>query len=202
MKIEQKLWSSLNGWETLRTFEEGPEAQLVLAFGDRKVLEEPKRYEEMCEMYPNAHIVSASSSGDILGTEVLDGQIVLTAVYLEKTKLKVVSVDIEDARSCFEYGEKIGLQLQSSTLVHVFLISDGQNVDRSVLVKGIASVLPNHCQITGGLPETESFLKKRWLDLIPPPLPEKLRQSDFMARIWRWVTDRSEDGIHSAPCEK
>lgn len=181
MKIEQRKWSA-GCWETLSAIEEAERAQLVLVFGDRKILEDPKRFEEMRKMYPNAHILSASSSGDILETDVLDNQIVLTAIYFEKTKLRVISLDIKDFRSCYQCGEKIALFLQSPELSHVFVISDGQMVDGSVLVKGMASFLPKDCQITGGMAGDGQRFEKTLVGLDANPISGRIAAIGFYGK--------------------
>ncbi|MCC5833018.1 MAG: FIST C-terminal domain-containing protein [Chlamydiales bacterium] len=185
MKIEQKRWAASSGWETLKAFDEAQTAQLVLAFGERDVLEDAKRYEEMREMYPNAHILSASSSGDILGAEVFDGQIGLSAIYFEKTQLKAYSVDVEDFYSYFACGEKIGLHLYSPDLVHIFVVSDGQKVDGSILVRGIASVLPKECQITGGLAGDGVRFEKTVVGLDSAPVSKRIAAIGFYGKNLR-----------------
>ena len=126
-------------------------AQLVLAFGGRKELMDGAVFAQMREMYPKAHVVSGSTAGGIMGTEMRDGSIALTAVYFENTQIKCVSVDNSMAENSYESAKALAGQLVGEGLVHVMVISEGLKVNGTELARGMTEVLPKDVSVTGGL---------------------------------------------------
>src|SRR3989344_7152491 len=120
MKTEQRRWTEKEGWVvTSRSKLEGV-PQLVLAFGARATIEDPKRFAELRTAYPApaTHILTCSTAGEILDRHVYDGSIVVTAVYFEKTKLQFATTDIKDASESGDSGRKLGAALPQADLVH------------------------------------------------------------------------------------
>lgn len=125
---------------------------LVLAFGDRVLLSDAKRFEELKEAYPAAEILLASTSGNIFGTSLDQESIVATAIGFETpVQLQIFRAQISEAKSSFEAGRILAEQLPKNGLVHVFLLSDGHLVNGSELIKGVLSQLPPKVAVTGGL---------------------------------------------------
>src|SRR5690349_8666508 len=95
LQIEQRQWTPAAGWR----WHESPRAsacpQLVLLFGDWNCVSAPERYHEARAMYPGAHIVSASTAGEILGTGVHDRSISLTALQFDESPVAAVAAPIE-----------------------------------------------------------------------------------------------------------
>ncbi len=150
MKIEQRRWEE-GEWSLFSKEQLSEVPQLVLAFGDRATLQKSDMYAEIKELYPDSHIVSGSSAGEILGTNVTDGQISLTAIHFEKTSIEVAEVEISDMKQSEAAGESLGKKLTSEGLVHVMMFSDGLQVNGTGLVAGISKALPDHVSVTGGL---------------------------------------------------
>ncbi len=151
MKIEQKHWTEGEKWTTLKEAHLGNSANLILAFGDKKVLAEQRIYEDLKLMYPKAHIIIGSTSGEIVDTEVHDGSVVVTAICFEKTSIKVAHANIDTGSESHKAGEKLAKELNSSDLRHIFVISDGMHVNGTALVAGLESVLGDQVSVTGGL---------------------------------------------------
>ncbi len=149
MKTEQRVWTPANGWTP------GPPslgaAQVVLVFGAKGALADPAHLREIRAAYPDAHVVGGSTAGEIAGTHVLDGSIVTTAVRFESTKLATASIDLAPGEGSAAAGERLARRLPLEGLVHVFVVSDGQRVNGSELVRGMASALPRAVAVTGGL---------------------------------------------------
>ncbi|MFA5997033.1 MAG: FIST N-terminal domain-containing protein [Candidatus Paceibacterota bacterium] len=160
MKIEQKQWTPKENWKTLTAIPLPSEPQLVLAFGARPVLGDQVRFEEIKSMYPHSHIVTCSTSGEILGTEVSDGTISLTAIYFEKTGVQVSQTEITESSESFEAGKRLAAGLPKEGLAHTMIFSDGLKVNGTALVRGIAEVLGENIQITGGLAGDGSSFKE------------------------------------------
>ena len=150
MKIEQVRWTQESGWEA-RTPDQSVAPHLVLTFGGTDALRAGPPLDELRSRYPNAHLLGCSTAGEISGAEVTDGAIVATAVEFEHSMVRGVSLDIADARDSAGAGRRLAEGLPAEGLVHVFVLSDGLQVNGSDLVAGLTEVLPAHVTITGGL---------------------------------------------------
>lgn len=151
MKLEQKHWTEQKKWTTIGGSNLGNTAHLVLAFGNKKVLSEQHIYSDLKAMYPQAHILMGSTSGEIVDTEVYDNSVVSTAITFEKTNIRVANVQITSGSESQKSGEDLAKQLDSPELRHIFVISDGMHVNGTALVAGFQAVLGNRVSVTGGL---------------------------------------------------
>ncbi|WP_445383665.1 FIST signal transduction protein [Robiginitalea sp. IMCC43444] len=107
---------------------------------------------EMKAKFPDSILFGCSTAGEIMGNEVFDSTAVLTAVKFEKALLRTFSIDLEqDAADCFSAGRKIYLGLEGKDLRHIFVLSDGLNVNGADLVSGLQSRASETVSITGGL---------------------------------------------------
>ena len=169
MKTEQRKWTSETGWELSLDGQLNESAQLVLAFGGRHELSEAERYNEIRAFYPNARILSGSTSGEIIGNEVHDDSIVCTAVEFEKTKLKYAELNIADVENSTEAGKQLANDLKQDDLRHVFVLSEGLKVNGSELVKGFNEALPRSVSVTGGLVGDAARFEKTVLGIDKAP---------------------------------
>jgi len=152
MKIEQMCWSSGHGW----VYEAAAgglkdTADLVLVFGSTAALRKEERLAEVKRAYPRAYVFGCSTAGEICGTTVSDDSIVATAVDFEQTETRHASIALQDVRDGFDAGVRLAALLPHERLVHVFVLSDGLDVNGTDLVNGLASGLPADVSITGGL---------------------------------------------------
>ncbi|MGC6429549.1 MAG: FIST signal transduction protein [Jejuia sp.] len=115
---------------------EFPEAQAVL--------------DTIKERFPKAIVMGCSTAGEISNVSVKDKTIALTAVALEKTRLKKVSFTIKDKNCSEPAGKDIAKALIEADLKHILILSDGLNVNGADLVNGLKQEAPN-VTITGGL---------------------------------------------------
>jgi hypothetical protein len=151
MRIEQKIWSSANGRASSTPPTLGESASLVLLFGSTSILSKRDHFESIRKCYPKAHIFGCSTAGEIVGTEVLDDSLVVTAVAFEHTQLKGAQVKLAEAGDSYRAGERLALSLDPEGLVHVLVLSDGLKVNGSQLVEGLVKNLPPGVTATGGL---------------------------------------------------
>ena len=150
MKITQHHWTNENGWQTMKGEDIAQKAQLVIAFGQREVMENPSRFEEIRKMYPTAGILSASTSGEILDNEVFDESIALTSVFFEKTALQFAKTN-STGKESKQIGNDLAAQFPLEGLKHVFVLSEGSTVNGTALVEGMIEKLGTKITITGGL---------------------------------------------------
>ncbi|HAR96085.1 MAG TPA: hypothetical protein DCR97_09010 [Deltaproteobacteria bacterium] len=129
----------------------GESAQLVLLFGSRSIIEKQQFFEEVKHTYPKAYVFGCSTSGEIHGTEVEDDSLVVTAVHFQQTPLKGACVNIADVGNSYGAGRALADSLPSEGLRHLFVLSDGLNVNGTELVNGMTDSLPKGVIITGGL---------------------------------------------------
>ena len=174
MKIEQKKWTAEAGWKTLSAGDFSVDPDLVLLFGGNAALKDAKIFDEIRSWYPKSHIVSASTAGEIVGAEVSDDSLALTAVKFDKTELKFVEADIDNAEQSEEIGKKLARSLPSENLTHVMIFSDGLFVNGTPLVKGLLSVLPKNVSVTGGLAGDGARFKETLVGLDGVAVSKKL----------------------------
>jgi hypothetical protein len=169
MKIEQKRYTPKDGWKTLSDYQLKDKAQLVFVFGARNLLEKGKYFSEVKKFYPKAHILSASTAGEILDTSVSDGSIAVTALFFESTKLEVAQTSIKSMKESFEVGQRLASKLNPKDLVHALVLSDGLNINGTELVKGLISKLPKNVAVTGGLAGDGANFKETLVGLDAAP---------------------------------
>jgi hypothetical protein len=150
MRIEQRVWSQ-GGWTTGGELPlEG--AQLVLLFGGRDVLAEREWAPELARAHPGAIVFGCSTAGEICDTRVRDDTVVATAVRFDATRLEVRHTLVDQGPDASaRAGAAVAQALPTEGLRHVLVLSDGQRVNGSELVRGMLSHLPPGVQVTGGL---------------------------------------------------
>lgn len=151
MRTEQLQWSAGSGWISLNGQSLSHEAQLVLMFGSTTLLKNKELTKKAKDMYPTAHFVGCSTSGEIIDTHVNDETISLTAIKFNKTDLIARNISIDNASDSYNVGKALIHKFDHKGLKHVFVLSDGLNVNGSQLVKGMRDALPTGVSVTGGL---------------------------------------------------
>jgi len=151
MQIEQTRWSQGKGWIPQPPGKLGADAKLVLLFGSLACLRQTAWQDDIARAYPDAHRLGCSTAGEICGTEVTDDTLVATALNFERTALRGASLKLSDVKDSYQAGKQLANSLPHESLVHVLVISDGQNVNGSELVAGLTEHLPSSVTLTGGL---------------------------------------------------
>jgi hypothetical protein len=158
MQINQFRWSEKNGWESTPGFL--TDADLVLIFADNAFFQTDDCYIQLHDMFPHAHIVGCSSSGNVLGVEISDGDIVATAVKFKSSKVLLASIDIEPGQNAREIGVHLMNKLNTPGLRHAIIISDGLLINGSELTNGLNRAgIP----VTGGLAGDGTRFGKTWV---------------------------------------
>jgi hypothetical protein len=150
MLSEQIRWSAHDGWNGYDATK-GASRDLVLVFFDNTMCLEPQWYETLKQMYPNAAIAGASSSGNVSNTTITDQDAVATAITFDRSKVRCVSKKVADYADAETLGAVLGKELLGESLRHVLILSDGLGVNGSELARGFSQVLPEGITITGGL---------------------------------------------------
>jgi hypothetical protein len=155
MHIHQSQWTEATGWQPeLQPFanlNSEADQQLVMLFGHPEQLKKTAFLDAIQQAYPAAKIIGCSTSGEILETQVADGSICLTAVQFAHTQLRTATIQLQPGEDSLTAGDRLSQGLDPRDLVHVFVLSDGLQVNGSDLVRGMMRNLPEQVNITGGL---------------------------------------------------
>jgi hypothetical protein len=158
MQISQIRWLKVSGWEPSPAF--SANAELVLVFADDVFFQTETCFRELRNRFPKAHIVGCSSSGTVAGVGISDGDVVATVIKLDRSRVRMASVDIKVGRSAGELGEQLMAELLAPELRHVFVLSDGLQINGSELAQGLNQAgIP----VTGGLAGDGTRFGKTWV---------------------------------------
>ncbi|RVT77324.1 histidine kinase [Flavobacterium sufflavum] len=135
-------------------------ANLVLAFGERVLLEEIQPYKKIRDLYPEAQIVICSTSGQISNTNLIENSIVATAVEFEKTDIKVAEIDIFKNSDIHELGNKIESDFFDENLKSILILSEGSFVNGTELINKLIKQTEGRIPIFGGLAGDEYKFEK------------------------------------------
>jgi hypothetical protein len=182
MKVAQQFFDAARGWQLLGETIAGDSAQLVLVFGERRMLESDAPYAFLKKAYPKANIILASTAGEIAGTEVSEDRIVATAISFEKTAVRCASTDITDTTGSFHAGKVLATQLAGADLVNIFVISDGQRVNGTELTRGFNESMSAGVVLTGGLAGDGTRFEKTLVGLDENPRPGRIVAVGFYGK--------------------
>jgi hypothetical protein len=151
MKIALFKYDSIK-WEShFENSSQEEDTQIVLCFGDKKILASLDIYNTVRAKFPFAKIVFSSTAGQIFNLQVLDSVMIAVAFSMEHTPIKAAKVSIDDYESSYSAGYELIQKLPKEGLSYLFIISDGHKINGSELVKGINSVVADNVVVSGGL---------------------------------------------------
>lgn len=133
---------------------------LVLAFGERVFLDKILPYKKIKGLYPESHIVICSTSGQISNTNLIENNIVATAIQFEKTTIKVSEIDIFKNSDIQELGNKIETDLFDKDLKSLLILSEGSFVNGTELINELIKQTQGKLPIFGGLAGDEYKFEK------------------------------------------
>jgi hypothetical protein len=122
-----------------------------MVFGSTSALKSRYCTDEISNLYPRAHIIGCSTAGEIFDTQVSNDCLVVTAIHFEHTQLKEAVASIDAPGDSASVGARLAQSLDRIGLKHVFVLSEGLNVNGSELVRGLTEHLPDDITVTGGL---------------------------------------------------
>jgi hypothetical protein len=161
MRIAQCRWRQNTGW--LPDLSLAGLSSLNIVFGARPLLQDGTLMRELRQHFEGAAVVGCSTSGEIVGDEVVDDSVIATTVTFEHTGLRTADAKITGTQSSYQVGEELARQLNDISLRHVFVLSDGLNVNGSELARGLASGVPRGVSITGGLSGDGTQFAETWV---------------------------------------
>ncbi len=170
MKVSQSKWVEGLGWRTIYNKGDFEKADFILCFGGKNVLSKNSNFEQFRSQHPNAQIIYCTTSGEIADMEVLDDSIIATMIEFDKTKVRSISKNIKNFESSYTIGQSLVEDLLAPDLAHIFVVSDGQLVNGSELVKGMNALVGDNVQITGGLAGDGYDFQKTYVGLNSEPI--------------------------------
>lgn len=175
MKINQSVYQC-DTWKSIAETSgfTSSNAQLVLAFGERTLLERINVYEHLRALYPSAHIIINSTSGEIYQNRINDNSVVVTGIEFEKTTVRSTQIDINDYTESYQAGIQLAEALDDVNLSGIFIISDGGRVNGSDLTEGLNQHLKRTVPVTGGLAGDADRFEKTLVGLNQPPTVGKI----------------------------
>jgi len=160
MKIEQTIWTDKEGWYPKIPGNLVDSPQLVLVFGSSSNISNKNHLRTIKKAYPDSQILGCSTAGEIFSDKVLDDSMSITAVHFDYTDVKGSKIKINNAGESYKAGKSLSKSLNKKDLVHIFVVSEGININGSELVRGLTDSLPEHITVTGGLSgDGENFKK-------------------------------------------
>ncbi|MBU2938169.1 FIST C-terminal domain-containing protein [Lacinutrix sp. C3R15] len=151
MKTVQLVKHKNKDWEYVIKKQELKEP-LVLVFGNRYMLEAKDVYKDIKQLFPDGHIVFASSCAEISSNTVNQDSITITAIEFEKSKFVIKTSNVLNADlDSYKTGNDLIKQLPPEGLKYVFVVSEGSFINGSQLTKGMSAAPADNLIITGGL---------------------------------------------------
>ncbi|GGX24163.1 FIST signal transduction protein [Aquimarina muelleri] len=133
---------------------------LVLVFGNRYALEAPEIYNEVKKLFPDGEIVFGSTAGEIIGSQVLEDSITLTAIEFEKSTYAIFRENsLDHDKDAIQLGKTLIQKVSKDGLKHILVISEGSFINGSALIEGLETGIDN-VAITGGLCGDDSRFEK------------------------------------------
>ena len=150
MKIVQAQYTQ-NDWKYFQP-EQKLNNPLVLVFAGRRLLQQNKIIASIKKEFPYQHIIFGSTAGEIVGNQVYDNSVSVTAIEFEKSFFKISRANIlAHHQDSFELGKALFEQLPKENLQHIFIISEGSFVNGSALINGLEENNTQSIKISGGL---------------------------------------------------
>ncbi len=169
MKISQKYFAGAAGFSLGDSVGTDRNADLVLVFAAAELLKDPNVFETLRGHYPSAHLCGCSTSGEIYNAGVFDNTLVATAVSFDHTCVMGASITLDAVPDSYGAGSHLVRSIDTDQLVHVFVLSDGLNVNGSELVRGLTENLPEGVSVTGGLAGNADRFEETYVFWDKPP---------------------------------
>jgi len=138
-------------------------ADIVFTFGDREAFKSSDAFSGLKALYPEAHIVGCSSSGNILGDRLNNSAMVASAISFDSASVAISIQDFDTEDDQALISKKLIDNLPKENLKHVFILSDGLNMNGSSLAKGANKALDYSIPVTGGLAGDGTAFEETWV---------------------------------------
>lgn len=162
MLIEQLRWRAGTGWPAANP-DAARTADLVLVFADTPYFQSAACYDELRGLFPNARILGCSSSGNVLGTEISDGDMVASLVRFESGQIELAVADVPAGADAGALAAQLVANFKAGLPAHVFALADGLSVNGSDLARGLNGAGQGQIAATGGLAGDGTRFGETWV---------------------------------------
>ncbi|EME71241.1 hypothetical protein H261_04208 [Paramagnetospirillum caucaseum] len=149
MWIEQRIWTARDGWSVSGSRDGA--ASLVLYFAAPGSRPAETILTDLRQAYGDAPILGCTTGGEILGPEVIDDSVVVSALGFARASVRVTAHDLSDMSQSRDIGAALAQALAGPELRAVFILSDGTRVNGDSLVAGCLGAVASDVVVTGGL---------------------------------------------------
>lgn len=154
-----------------------PGPVLVLVFADRHA-GSAVAAANLRERFPQGILLGASTAGEISGLRVDTGGVVVAVIEPRHTPLRRAEAEV--SAGARDAGRALGAALAAPDLAGVFVLCDGDSVNGSELVRGLAESLPASVPVAGGLAGDGADFGVTWtLDAEGRPCPGRVSAVGF-----------------------
>lgn len=136
---------------------------LIVVFGSSDVDKITKPLQELSDTYTKATIIGASTAGEIIQDELLEGVLVISVMKFSSTRIDFVAQAVMHPEASYESAVSLTKRLKNDHLKSIFVLSDGLHVNGSQVTKGMNATLSKHVVITGGLAADNGRFKETWV---------------------------------------
>ena len=148
MQVFATSYSADQGWSSPLPAVD-PTRALTLCFGSSAFFDDPEAIRHLA-IEVGGTLIGCSTAGEIHGTEVGDGTLVVAVVEFEATPVRGAAEPIT-ADTSLDSGRRLASSLAADDLKAVFVLSEGLDVNGSDLVRGVCEVAGDGVIVTGGL---------------------------------------------------
>jgi hypothetical protein len=163
VRLDTILYQVGRGWSTPLPTGLDSERTLVLAFGASSLADSPEPLRELRAAFPRSTMLGCSTAGEIHGTRLHDGGVVVAVAKFEEVTLRIASAATGPGAASYDGGASIARGLAAPDLRAMFVLSEGLDVNGSELVRGINSVVPPTVIVTGGLAADGDRFRRTWV---------------------------------------
>ncbi|NEX18318.1 MAG: hypothetical protein C1943_17365 [Halochromatium sp.] len=163
MDVASLEYSRAEGWSVSPFPALDSEQTLVLVFGGSFLVDEPSPIRELRAAFPKAKLIGCSTAGEIIGTSVKDGGLVVAVARFAATRLASAITPVVSSNQSREAAQRLAQQLSAPDLQAVLVLSDGLHVNGSQLVNGFNEVLQGAAVVTGGLAGDDDRFQRTWV---------------------------------------
>ncbi len=149
MHVQQFQYYRKRGWSN--AMEMQAEVDLVLVFGDKKLINANSHSQMLNQWFPNAVISAVSTAGEIHANQACDSSLSVTAITFERTSVTGIQIDLTKFNDSFDAGNELARSLNPKGLAHTLVFADGMVSNGADLIHGMESVLEGRVTIAGGL---------------------------------------------------
>lgn len=163
MEVKICQYQKTSGW-TPQSFPDWNSATtLVLVFGAPSYRHHLEPFQQLSAAFPDSHLIGCSTSGEILGSNVVDESLSVAIVRFANTELRTFTIPCLSGSGSYLSGRSIAQRAFATDLRGLFVLSDGITVNGSELVSGINSAVADSIVVTGGLAGDGTRFNETWV---------------------------------------